>query len=292
MEIAYLILSHKNPEQIIQLIHQLDAEDVCFIIHFDLNGRPADYHKLLLTFEGKENVHLISNRHRCYWGDFSLVSATLECITYAFHYKIKFDYAILLSGQDFPIKKNEEIKTFLIENNGKEFIDAFQKPNSIWLNEGMKRLEYFHFNKFIRNNISYKKKVFLLITSLLMKFKIKRKLPTFEFYGGSQWWGLSKEFLEYVMNYIENNKKTVSFFKYVHVPDEIFFQTIINNSPFKDKVTHNLTYVDWDKEEKPAVFRTKDFNDLSNIKDKLFARKFDIKIDKEIFDKIKEVLLK
>jgi hypothetical protein len=61
-------------------------------------------------------------RHKCYWGDFGHVRATLEGIAYLFNNEIEFDYLILLTGQDYPIKPNREIETLLRRSNGKQFM--------------------------------------------------------------------------------------------------------------------------------------------------------------------------
>ena len=51
------------------------------------------------------------------------------------------------------------------------------------------------------------------------------------------------------------NPDYVRFFEHVFVPDELFFQTIIMNSPLRDTVENDdLRYLDWSREPAPAVF--------------------------------------
>jgi hypothetical protein len=76
-----------------------------------------------------------------------------------------------------------------------------------------------------------------------------------------------------VFFFIKENEKTVSFFKYVHVPDEVFFQTILMNFYSKPETTQeNARHIEWSN-LKPRVFQVNDFNSLI-ASDKLFARKF------------------
>lgn len=281
MKIAYLLLAHNKPSQLIRLINKLNDGFVSFIIHYDLSSDPKEFNFLKEAFKEEANVHFVEKRVKGFWGDFSLVRATLECIKFMHNQKLDFDYALLLSGQDFPLKTNSEIHEFISENNGKEFIHAEKMPTSFWEYGGMDRLEYFHFNSFKKNETI--KKIFFKITTKLLKIlKVKRKRPNINFYGGSQWWCFSSEFLYYTLEYINANEEFTRFFKYVHVPDEIFFQTLIMNSPYKERVANiSLTYIDWDRVEKPTIFREADF-DLLISRENLFARKFDENIDPKI----------
>ena len=74
------------------------------------------------------------------------------------------------------------------------------------------------------------------------------------------------------------------FFEHVFIPDELFFQTIVTNSPLADTVENdNLRYLDWSREPAPAVL-TRDDLDAIGASGALFARKFDETVDAEILD--------
>jgi hypothetical protein len=76
----------------------------------------------------------------------------------------------------------------------------------------------------------------------------------------------------------------VRFFRHVLIPDELFFQTIVMNSPLRDSVENeNLRYLDWSREPAPAVLLESDLPALVSSH-KLFARKFDERIDSTILD--------
>jgi len=63
------------------------------------------------------------------------------------------------------------------------------------------------------------------------------------------------------------------------------------NSKFKDRViNNNFRYIDWsDKKPSPKTFTSSDFNKIISG-DKMFARKFDYELDKNIVDKIKKYI--
>jgi Core-2/I-Branching enzyme len=76
----------------------------------------------------------------------------------------------------------------------------------------------------------------------------------------------------------------VRFFEHVFVPDELFFQTLVLNSPHRDSVVDaNLRYIDWSTTPGPKVLRTDDLEALLGS-GMLFARKFDETVDAEILD--------
>ena len=99
--------------------------------------------------------------------------------------------------------------------------------------------------------------------------------------------------IEYINNFILQNNAFVNYFKYVFIPDEVFFQTIILNSPFKDNVINDdLRYVDWENPNPnvPAILGENDWTTIINSS-KFFARKFDITRDSKILDMIDQKIL-
>ena len=82
-------------------------------------------------------------------------------------------------------------------------------------------------------------------------------------------------------------------FRFTCCPDEIFAQTVLMNSPFKDKrynpvknENSSLRLIDW-KRGAPYVWTNDDKEQIMSSDD-LFARKFSTAKDKQIIDYIKE----
>jgi hypothetical protein len=92
---------------------------------------------------------------------------------------------------------------------------------------------------------------------------------------------------------VSKQAEFVRFFKYVDVPDELFFQTVIMNSPLCGSVVNdNLRYIDWKDPNaaSPAILTTSDLESLTRSS-KLFARKFDTTVDGDVLDLIDQKLL-
>lgn len=284
MKISYLILAHKLPEQLTRLVTVLNDESSQFFIHIDQRAEQT-YSKAKEQLSSFQNVHLVPSRYGCRWGQFSIIRATIASLEALVESRAEFEYVFLLSGQDYPIKKLSYIHTLLESNAGKQFIDWFplDQPNK-WTNQGgafqsMRRLEHWHFP----------------IRSRWIHLPSKRKLPNhFLPYGGSQWWALSRDCVEWIVEFILESPRFVNFFRYAFIPDELFFQTLILNSPFqKDVINDDLRYVDFSRANPtpPAVLLKDDFNLLLNHTDALFARKFDVHRDSEILDLIDQEIL-
>jgi Core-2/I-Branching enzyme len=77
----------------------------------------------------------------------------------------------------------------------------------------------------------------------------------------------------------------------VKIPEEIFFQTVLMNSPFKNQIENdNLRYIIWQSPSRhPEILRKSDFSGCINSK-KLFARKFDCTVDEEVLCMLDEAI--
>jgi hypothetical protein len=278
MKIAYIISAYKYPEQLVRLVSRLNHEAASFLIHVDKKSEDSIYQAAVEGTGHLPNVHFLK-RYRCHWGGFGHVQATIEGIKEISRRDIPFDYAILLTGQDYPIKTNERILDFFQQNEGKSFMEQFPLPTQVWEDTGLARVENWHVRWFGRHY------VFPGAFAPFFKRSFPRGLHP---YGGSSYWCLSRACIEYIDRFIRQNRGYVNFFRTVDVPDEIFFQTILMNSPLAPGVVNDdLRYVEWSDPTlgSPAVLRLEDFERIFRSP-KLFARKFDASVDEQVLDRI------
>jgi len=290
MRIAYLIIAHQLPSQLVELVTALDhPEKSKFYIHVD--QRSADFFgsPSLKPIMDRENVLFLRDRVRVYWGGFSIVEATLRLIRKAVD-EGGFEYAVLLSGQDFPIKSNRCIESFFEAHEGKEFISYTPLPPKEWgwgpeimeriechwradgvrrLLEmtGSKRLQRWGWGAYSRLTLS----AYRYAPSLKRKF-----LPGIAPYGGPNWFAISSRCATYVLYYLRDHPEFYRFFAHTLNADELFLQTLILNSPYRDHVINDaLRFTDWDTgASSPRVLTGEDFDRLV-ASDSLYARKFD-----------------
>lgn len=290
MTITYLILAHRYPKQLYRLVDRLNAENVHFLIHIDKKVESKVFNSIVERFKYYENVHFIK-RYTCHWAGFGIVQATMQGLKVLQSREINYDYVCLMSGQDYPIKTNDYIFSFFRSNEGKSFIHHLEFPQPHWENEngGYDRYENWYFiNSKYRigfPNKIFKKRRYLnkIVRSTVAKIIPKRKFPSNFFpHGGAQFWALHKSHVDYVIKTIDKNPSFFKFFKYVMVPDEILFQTIMGNYEHKNELINDtLHFLEWDR--KGAVLTIDDKNNLLDTYH-LFARKFDENIDDMILE--------
>jgi len=297
MKFAFLILAHKQIDLVYRQIDMLSHPDHHFFIHLDKKSNLNIKEK----YSNKKNVHFTINRIRVNWGGFNMVRATLNLIQEAMSSGNKFDYFILMSGQCFPIKPTNYIRKFFKKNNGLSFIELYP-----FLDEKSKAqgLDRFHFPAFFdqlsfilkdahtigNKTYSFKKRLSQIIFRLFEKMRYRRKLPN----GltpcyGSQWWALHNTAIDYIMKYLTQSPEVHNFFKYTWAPDELFFQTIMYNSPLsKDIKPFSLWYIDWNTNGPSKTLDSDDIDALIQSK-ALLARKFDLNKSLDLIHKLEHL---
>ena len=108
MKIAFIMLCHKNPNQINSLIEKLSSDGIDFYLHIDINSNIRN--KIIK----KNNVHILppGDSFSIKWGGIDMVLATLSLLRKVKKTAIKYDYIWLISGQDFPLVTISQIKLY------------------------------------------------------------------------------------------------------------------------------------------------------------------------------------
>ncbi len=216
-----------------------------------------------------------------------MVQATLNLLRAAQAHPLPFDYYCLISGSDYPIRSNAYIHSYFEDHQNCEFIkilDFMHKEKSRLL----PRLKYFVFERGLNRQTLFNTCLFQLnqriLSTPLFKRNYQKHLGGLKPYIGSAWWVLSDRTIRYIFDFMEKHPKIVNFYRHTAHPLEMFFHTIIGNSPFFDNVTSSVTYTDWSPHAiSPTVITDKHVRDLeihlrqtesqSEAEEFLFARK-------------------
>lgn len=272
MKIAHLILTHKNPQQLLRLIHALQHPSFDFYIHIDRKKNLREFTSVIES----PNIYWINKRAKINWAGYGTIQATLN----GFYEIIPKNYAYInvISGQDFPLKPASYIYHYITSRKDREFITC-ESIEDEW-KEAAIRVKDYHL---VDWNIPGKYGVARLLTWMLPK----RKFPLdYKIVGRANWFTLTSNASQYILDFIGKNPKFIRYFKLCWGADEFFFATILYNSVFKSKIENNLVYVDWNVPEKnghPKILGIDDYQDLISSP-KLFARKFDITKDSKIIE--------
>lgn len=317
MNIAYLVLAHNQPQQLVRLVSRLSQPNAWLYIHIDSKSQDKGQIEALLS-EYKQ-VKIISE-YDVNWMGFNMVKSTLRLMELATGSGIDFKYYVLLSGQDYPIKSNSFINDFF-DRHTEDFI-SFARINDS-PDSYKNKVRYYHYYDFAYSNPRSSKKVPMLvylyfgIHKRLMKYMPERKFyKCYQPYFGSQWFALRGETVKYILNFVKDNAGYIQFMKYTEGPDETFFHTIILNAERRNDVYgykeyekwretrregehfiqeySSLRFMDWSDRgknlPKPAVLDAGYYDMLAASTD-LFARKVDSVASKELMERIDRELL-
>jgi hypothetical protein len=299
MKLAYIVLGHKNPSQIIRLIRRLQAPDVVFVIHIDRGVRSSVFNAVHDAFAGSPD-HVFAERVSVTWGSYGIAHGIMKGIEALCNSDFDYDIAILLSGQDYPLKPNEEIKAWLEGHQGEEILECLPFPIEDWGPDGgFDRVERHHFFLF-DHRFTYPPYHPTFIKSLLGRILSlflpqKREIPLgYAGYGGSTWWCLTRDAVVYTHDFLksEQGKELLQFFKTTRNTAEILYQTILANSPFRERISVEYPwFIEWKDGSSSPTILTDEWFDRLAASNKLFARKFNIEVDSRVLDRIDRELL-
>ncbi len=273
--IAYVISAYRLPAQLVRLVRRLAAPGVTFAVHVDRKTRRSVVDEMVAG-TGALDVTFLP-RHVSHWGGFGHVRTSLKGIDHLYRTGVEFDYAVLLTGQDYPLRSAASIAERLGGSGGSSFMNWWALPYAPWGERGgLERFEDWHWVTYDRKHIA---------------LPLRRRLPHgFAPFGGGAYWCFARPLVDYVQRFVTTSRDYVRFFEHVLIPDELFFQTLIMNSPLRDSVVNdNLRYLDWSREPAPAVLGVGDVDRMLGS-DKLFARKFDETVDPDVLDRLDEVI--
>jgi hypothetical protein len=272
INIAYLILVHRLPNQFKKLFKAIYDPSNFYLIHIDKKANEQIGEEVTDFLNKYPNVHILKSEN-VIWGGYSMVQAELDGMKYLLEMDAKWDYFINLSGQDYPLKSQKIIKDFLSQNNGKNYIKFADQEKS--RPETMNRIEnYFEETEDKISDKTYKREF------------MKDVVP----YIGGQWMILTRSCCEFISNNMEV-KKFEDYYLNTLIPDESFFQTVLMNTSFDgiliDDDKRAIIWIpDGDIKLRPKTFTETDLNFLQTG-NHLFARKFDDNVDNIIIENIK-----
>jgi len=234
VKVAYLILTHKNPQLLKRIIQALSSDDCGFFIHVDKKSDIAEFSDI-----HGENVFFTGKRIPVYWGEFSGVRATLLLLRQALDSPEDYDYFVFLSGSDYPLRSRKYIHAYLEANRGLEFMTLVKVPAP---GKPLSRINTIRFesDKPVRRFVSRG-----LAKLGLAQRDYRRYLGNLEACSGRALWALTKDACRYLLEFLAQNPHVERFFENTFAPDEAFFHTILGNSKFGQRVRGNLVYEDW-----------------------------------------------
>ena len=283
---AFLVLAHKNQNQLSLLLRLLDHPQNDIYLHLDKRSRVD---AAALQSAVRQGTLAVSSIRHSAWGSEALIDAMTDLLAEAT--AAPHAYYHFISGMDLPLKPPAEIHAFFSNAQNAEFVDF--KAGTV--SDGLlsDRLRTYHFFQGLKERHPLFRSldnVLLRVQSLLHVNRLKR--CNIRFQKGSQWLSITHEFAIYCLKHAPEYRRC---FRFSKCGDELFFQTILQNSPFlskrywsgydDDRAT--MRFIDWDRGNgsSPYVFHAEDYERIMKS-GMLFARKFDETVDSEIIERI------
>lgn len=269
---AYLILAHNNFYNLERLLRLLDDERNDIFLHIDKKVKEFDFDR----FRGycKRAEVYYTRRLNVRWGHQSLVLAELELFRTAYD-KGPYHYYHLISGADLPLKSQDAIHRFFANKT-----ECFLHCNPEVTEWNRQRMDRYHFLVSPKTRLTRFLNDSLLRLQMICKVDRLRHCPM-ELRKGWEWGSLPHQAVRIL---IEQEKRIRRFTRFTLCSDEIYKQTFIAHYGCP-MISEDLHLILWDSSDwnHPVTFRKQDM-DMLQASEKLFARKFDEKVDKVIID--------
>lgn len=291
MKICYGMMLSSKFEQSCRLIDTLNVNDNQLVILVDKKSEQF-FQDLYNKYSGEKNIHFILERFDVSWGGITTSEATVSLIKNSLQFD--FDYFTMVSESCLPLYPDLEIKKFFEKNKGKEFIDV----RFDWTKRSRLHLKhtkpYTAWQRKHRNLLAFRD----VLVDTLFGWAIKgnprfksHKVPT-----TLLWFSITKSLATYMVKTIEE-ENLLEAYKDTLIADEHIFAEVIYKSPFYDNLYAKnvfgaaLLYCDWKVLNAPKSLTMKDYKKMYDPTMPyacLYARKFDMKGNPDVVDKIYE----
>lgn len=262
---AFLIIAHHEPEVLRLLLTLLDDERNDIFLHVD--GRAGWLADRFRTWKpAHAGFRLLPQPIDVYWGDISQVRTELLLFETA-RRTGPYAYYHLLSGVDLPLRDMDSLHKFFTIHAGKEFVNITDTPYE--RADIRRKVGYYYlFTRHFRDRGTMEHNVCSFLRNVVLavqKVVRFRRRPWLEFRKGANWVSISDDFCAFLL---EHASEMVRRYAKTKCADEIFLQTLLWNSPFRERLyrlpdgrTGNLRAIDWVRGA-PYTWRDEDFDEL------------------------------
>lgn len=284
---AFLIMAHKDDETLRTLLRTIDDPRNDIFIHMDAKNSGWDEASVLAS-ASKAGIVLVP-RISVTWGGYSQIACELGLLSAAVA-RGHYSYYHLLSGQDLPIKSQDQIHAFFDSCGGKEFL-RFENHNRDYRSRIGGHVIWNAFGK--RRTQVFLRKANGLFARFLQH--CRKPADGLKLMKGDNWFSITDELARFV---VENAPSIRSVFRDSMCGDELFLQTFAWNAdkqfdfyrmPGEDNADGIMRMIDWGEDESPRVFSIDDLGSIRASK-MMFARKFDFGFDSDIVRAVEKLV--
>ena len=287
LTIAFLLTIYGSAENVNRFLSQVLLYKYSYVfIHIDKTGK-INRNDIMHD----ERVHIMDKSYNVEWGDYSQIESVLALMRYAKRFG-NFDYYSLHSESDMLVRPINALIEFLNTDKAYAYTWCYPLPYAQWQYGGGLGRIALYWPKIFRKKYKWNSPIRYIrsIYGKLYTLHILRgkKLPSeIKFWGRCDWFTLSGECVDYIVNYIASHMEYVNLFKNSLIGSEIFFTTLVHMNVNRKIVSdNNLRYIDFKHQDyrKPGSPKELDMDDIQIIQEsgRFFARKFDPNHDSNV----------
>jgi hypothetical protein len=282
--IAYIVLSHRNPEQVLRLVRALREGPAARVLvrHDRRRSRLAAAE---IEAAGGE---ALEDRIEMEWGGWSQAELILSCLRRAA--RLKPEWTLVLSGQDYPLRPIADIEERLATTEADGLLGSVREierrpPPPGHDDEFFLRTAYRHFRRPHRlPHLPQALRPLVYVRDLPPRLGVRRRRRIEPLYSSADWLTLGPRALAALLAAGEDRRLT-RFFRRVAVPSESFFATVLLNDPTLSIGRDHRRFLVFNRPgaPHPRTLTTADLEPaLASGAD--FARKFDTGEDARVLD--------
>ena len=299
--VAYLITSHALPQQVLRLARALRAgsPSAPIVIHHDDRWTRLD-EAALAALGG---VELVRPPVAVQWGWGSQLEMLLRCLRWLLD-RVAFDWVVVLSGQDYPIRPPADVERDLLASPFDGYVEGGEVAPPRWTRAPADEFARRYFYRYrvipappapLRRAVAAARPLLVLrdmpwgvLLGRRCRTPFSSALPCRR---GSDWLSLSRRAVELVSEQARARPDLVRHYERTVVPTESFPHTVLHAAPELRLSTGTRRFTSWmPGAQHPDVLRSSDLERiLASGCD--FARKFDVTVDARVLDEIDERVL-
>jgi hypothetical protein len=238
---AFLIPVHTQPQLLGRILRVLEQSNHYFFVHVDKKSNLFDEFKRACA--GIENVCFTNQRIAVYHAGISQVHVSQILIKEAMAHEVDFDYYHVISGQDYPLRSNQQFDDFFEQTTHSfMYIDEGDFKASMD-NHYERSINRCHFNKTTSYvaRIYNKFRLYQFVQLICPRPKLQHLI------GGWDWFSWSRATTHYVMDYLRQHPEYLRRFDHTSCSIEIIYATLLE--PQKERLeietTNPLRYISW-----------------------------------------------
>jgi hypothetical protein len=296
--VAYVITSYKLPEQILRLASVIRAASpgASIVLHHDDRLCGID-----LTAARRLRMQLVEPSTPVNWGEASQLEMVIRCLRFCLA-SVEFDWLVMLSGQDYPIRPIVEIERALGEEDCDALVEARPCPRPGVRGPVDEFSSRYYFRWWHPRHASLVS--LARATTRKGAFVRTRAMPSGDWIGtravrtpfgaglichrGSDWFSLSRAAVKAIDAFAAGRADVLRYYRRTLIPTESFIQTVLASDGSLTISGDTRRYTVWDAgphQPGPDVLRLEDLDAmLASGFD--FGRKFDPTVDSAVIDEI------